>query len=195
VNLYFVELALIHVIVVSAYIMQVLKLTENVMVILLCRRTSSSSSDSCSPDGASIKVFGRPGVQIDNDELRRLMLDVRVRTQTCVHTKRLQRVQFNGLSNKRVVLIPPELLVVSTGLLTGWRVLFYGATDVGLSVVSWCCPSAKIVFFLDITLPQNGSIYYMFKPKCSPTVPPSTRCIWEVEMSKVKVKNEIVLRQ
>jgi len=127
--------------------MQVLKLTENVMIILLCRRTSSSSSDSCSPDGASIKVFGRPGVQLDNDELRRPMLDVRVRTQTCVHTKRLQRVQFNGLSNNRVVLIPPELLVVSTGLLTGWPVLFYGATDVGLSVFSWCCPSSKIFFF------------------------------------------------
>jgi len=174
--------------------MQVLKLTENVMVMLLCRRTSSSSSDSCPTDGATIKVFGRPGVQLDNGELRRLMLNIRVRTQTCVHTKRLQRVQFNGLSNNRVVLIPPELLV-SIGLFTGWPVLFYGATDVGLSVVSWCCPSAKIVFFLDITLPQNGSIYYMFKPKCSPMVPSSTRCIWEVERPKVKVKTEIVLRQ
>ena len=84
----------------AAY-MHVLTLADELMVVLMC----PSSSDLCQVDSSGILLYGRPGAQLNDHELRRLATDVRTRTVACVDTQRLQRVPINGLSNQRVVLI------------------------------------------------------------------------------------------
>jgi len=81
--------------VVSGYV-QILQVTDDVMVLLLCHATSEWSFELCPPGGSKLGVYRRPGVQLDDEELRRLVLDVRIRTLTCVPTKSLNRVPLNG---------------------------------------------------------------------------------------------------
>jgi len=88
--------------VVGAELIQILRLTDDVMILLVCQTSSPSSSSSSSStfcsaaDSSAVKLYGRPGVELDNDSLRHLVLDVRVTTLSCVQTQHLRTAARNG---------------------------------------------------------------------------------------------------
>jgi len=85
--------------------MQVVIASDNVMILLLCQRTSSlsSQSDLCPADSGTVKVYGRRGIELDHDQLSRLMLHVRLATLTCIQTTHVETLALNGLYQYRVV--------------------------------------------------------------------------------------------
>jgi len=83
--------------VVRAAYMHIQRLRGEVMMVLRCRSTTSSLTV-CPAQSSSVSLYGRPGVRLDDNQLRHLVLDVRVRTRTCLPTKHLRRVALDGRS-------------------------------------------------------------------------------------------------
>ena len=96
----------------AAYVTQILRLGDDVMVLLRCQSNQSasssvsSSSEPCDSDVSVLGVYARRGstaaargVRDDDDVLRHLALDVRTRTLACVRTSPLHTAPRNGRSH------------------------------------------------------------------------------------------------
>ena len=74
---------------------QVISATSDVAVVLHCYGLLTASL-LCSPESATVHIFGRPDISLDANLKHQLVLDIRSRTQLCLSTRQLQIAPING---------------------------------------------------------------------------------------------------